>query len=108
MRRTTLSAVLFSLLLSAPILAHAAAVPAARTQVPAANPYNSPIQRANPNSQQGSVPATPPVRVPSTVPRLTPPTLENRGIGNGDNLRRQQQTPNFEPSRSPRDTRRTP
>ncbi|MDO7902362.1 hypothetical protein ACE1YR_19515 [Pseudomonas sp. K1(2024)] len=72
------------------------------------NPYNSPIQRANPNSRQGSVPATPPVRGPSTAPVERPPTLENRGIGNGDNLRRQQQTPNLEPRRPPRDSQRTP
>ncbi|WP_313740223.1 hypothetical protein [Pseudomonas sp.] len=108
MRPTALSALLFSLLLSAPALVHAAAVPTPRTQAPTANPYNSPIQRANPNSRQGSVPATPPVRGPSTVPRLAPPTLENRGVGNGDNLRRQQRTPHLEPSRPPRDTRRTP
>ncbi|MGE7993533.1 hypothetical protein ACQKPE_21345 [Pseudomonas sp. NPDC089554] len=72
------------------------------------NPYNSPIQRANPNSRQGSVPATPPVRGPSTQPNPRPPTLENRGIGNGENLRRQQQTPNLEPTRPPRDSQRAP
>lgn len=108
MRPTALSALLVSLLLGAPVLAHTATVTAPRTQAPTVNPYNSPIQRANPNSHQGSVPATPPVRGPSTVPRLAPPTLENRGIGNGDNLRRQQQTPNLEPSRPPRDTPRAP
>lgn len=108
MRPTALSALLLSLLLSAPALVHAATVTVPRTQAPTVNPYNSPIQRANPNSQQGSVPAIPPVRGPSTVPRLAPPTLENRGLGNGDNLRRQQQAPNLEPSRPPRDTRRTP
>jgi hypothetical protein len=72
------------------------------------NPYNSPIQRANPNSRQGSVPATPPVRGPSTQPNPRPPTLDNRGIGNGENLRRQQQRPNLEPTRPPRDSIRTP
>ncbi|KXK71879.1 MULTISPECIES: hypothetical protein [Pseudomonas] len=72
------------------------------------NPYNSPIQRANPNSRQGSMPATPPVRGPSTDPYQRTPTLDNRGIGNGDNLRRQQQTPNLEPSRPPRDNPRAP
>ncbi|CAM4123655.1 hypothetical protein CCOS865_03208 [Pseudomonas reidholzensis] len=72
------------------------------------NPYNSPIQRANPNSRQGSVPATPPVRGPSTQPIPRPPTLENRGIGNGENLRRQQQTPHLEPTRPPRDSQRAP
>ena len=72
------------------------------------NPYNSPIPRANPNSRQGTVPATPPVRGPSTQPIQRQPTLENRGIGNGDNLRRQQQTPNLEPTRPPRDSNRAP
>ncbi|SPO54357.1 conserved exported protein of unknown function [Pseudomonas sp. JV551A1] len=72
------------------------------------NPYNSPIQRANPNSRQGSMPAAPPVRGPSNDPYQRTPTLDNRGIGNGDNLRRQQQTPNLEPTRPPRDNPRAP
>ncbi|WGV19533.1 MULTISPECIES: hypothetical protein [unclassified Pseudomonas] len=72
------------------------------------NPYNSPIQRANPNSRQGSMPATPPVRGPSTDPYQRTPTLDNRGIGNGDNLRRQQQTPNLEPTRPARGNPRAP
>lgn len=72
------------------------------------NPYNSPIQRANPNSRQGSMPATPPVRGPSTDPYQRTPTLDNRGIGNGDNLRRQQQIPNLEPTRPPRGNPRAP
>ncbi|MCO7520042.1 MULTISPECIES: hypothetical protein [unclassified Pseudomonas] len=72
------------------------------------NPYNSPIMRANPNSRQGSVPAAPPVRGPSTQPNPRPPTLDNRGIGNGDNLRREQQTPNLDPTRPPRDSQRVP
>ncbi|MBV4535400.1 hypothetical protein [Pseudomonas urmiensis] len=72
------------------------------------NPYNSPIQRANPNSRQGSIQARPPVRGPSTQPIPRPPTLDNRGIGNGENLRRQQQTPNLEPTRPARDSQRAP
>ena len=72
------------------------------------NPYNSPIQRANPNSRQGSMPATPPGRGPSTDPYQRTPTLDNRGIGNGDNLRLQQQTPNLEPTRPPRGNPRAP
>lgn len=72
------------------------------------NPYNSPIRDINPNSQQGSVPATPPVRGPSTQPIQRPPTLENRGIGNGNNLRREQQAPRLEPTRPPRDSQRLP
>ena len=47
------------------------------------NPYNSPIRRANPNSMQGSQPATTPIRGPNTVPVPRPPTLDNGGIGNG-------------------------
>ncbi len=72
------------------------------------NPRNSPIRDINPNSQQGTVPDTPPVRGPSTQPVQRPPTLENRGIGNGDNLRREQQAPRLEPIRPPRDSQRTP
>lgn len=72
------------------------------------NPRNSPIRDINPNSQQGTVPDTPPVRGPSTQPNPRPPTLENRGIGNGDNLRREQQTPRLEPIRPPRDSQRAP
>ncbi|WP_263226280.1 hypothetical protein [Pseudomonas alabamensis] len=69
------------------------------------NPYNSPIQRINPNSRQGSVPATPPVHGPSTVPQPRPPTLDNRGIGNGDNLRPAPRTelPRSTPTPVPRD-----
>lgn len=72
------------------------------------NPYNSPIMRANPNSRQGSVQATPPVRGPSTQPNPRPPTLENRGIGNGENMRREQSTQRLEPTRPPRESTRTP
>ncbi|MBF8781316.1 hypothetical protein [Pseudomonas fulva] len=72
------------------------------------NPYNSPVQRANPNSRQGTAPAAPPLRGPSTEPNPRPPTLDNRGIGNGENLRREQQTPRLEPARPPRDTQRVP
>ncbi|WP_460415958.1 hypothetical protein [Pseudomonas sp. microsymbiont 2] len=72
------------------------------------NPYNSPIMRANPNSRQGSVLATPPVRGPSTQPIPRQPTLDNRGIGNGENLRREQQIPNLDPVRPPRDSQRVP
>ncbi|MDM3884741.1 hypothetical protein QSV36_03900 [Pseudomonas sp. BCRC 81390] len=88
--------------------AHAAVAPPMQIAASDNNPYNSPIQRANPNSRQGSMPATPPLRGPSTEPSPRPPTLDNRGIGNGDNLRRQQQTPNLEPTRPPRDNPRAP
>jgi hypothetical protein len=72
------------------------------------NPYNSPIMRANPNSRQGSVPATPSVRGPSTQPVPRPPTLENRGIGNGENIRREQTPPRLESTRPPRESPRMP
>lgn len=72
------------------------------------NPRNSPIREINPNSQQGTLPDTPPVRGPSTQPDPRLPTLENRGIGNGNNLRREQQAPRLDPIRPPRDSRRVP
>ncbi|WP_332262096.1 hypothetical protein [Pseudomonas alkylphenolica] len=72
------------------------------------NPYNSPIMRANPNSRQGSVQATPPVRGPSTQPIPRQPTVENRGIGNGQPLNREQSTPKLDPTRPPRDSTRMP
>lgn len=74
----------------------------------AGNPYNDPVRRANPNSQQGTVRSTPPPRGPSTQPLPRPPTLDNRGIGNGQNLRREQQPPRLEPTRPPRESTRTP
>ncbi|MBV4530867.1 hypothetical protein HU719_005525 [Pseudomonas sp. SWRI107] len=96
------------LLLSLPLHAAPVAPPLLLAASDSNNPYNSPIQRANPNSRQGSVPATPAVRGPGTQPNPRPPTLENRGIGNGDNLRRQPQAPNLEPTRPPRDSQRAP
>lgn len=57
------------------------------------NPNNSPIHRANPNSRQGTVPATPPVRGPNTAPTVRQPTLENGGIGNGYPTRQQAPRP---------------
>jgi hypothetical protein len=57
------------------------------------NPNNSPIHRANPNSRQGTVPSTPPVRGPSTAPITRQPTLENGGIGNGYPARQQAPRP---------------
>jgi hypothetical protein len=73
------------------------------------NPYNSPIRRANPNSMQGTVPPTRPL--PNSTPILNdprPPTLQNRGIGNGENLRRAPtRQPTFETPRQ-RTTPQTP
>jgi hypothetical protein len=57
------------------------------------NPYNSPIRRANPNSMQGTQPSTPPIRGPNTVPTPRQPTVENRGIGNGQPIRSVPSTP---------------
>lgn len=69
------------------------------------NPYNSPIRRANPNSMQGTQPGTPPVRGPNTVPVPRPPTLENRGIGNGQPLRSvPSKPPTFIPNPPARDS----
>ncbi|BDM21922.1 hypothetical protein KMS_R16800 [Pseudomonas sp. LRP2-20] len=102
----TLPTLVIGLLLCLPVQA----APVQPLQLAAGNnnPYNSPIQRANPNSRQGSMPATPPVRGPSTEPIYRTPSLDNRGIGNGDNMRRQQQAPNLDPARPPRDTQRVP
>jgi hypothetical protein len=53
------------------------------------NPYNSPVRRINPNSRQGTTAPNPQLRQPTRqVDNPRPPTLENRGIGNGENLRR--------------------
>jgi hypothetical protein len=102
----TLPVLALGLLVSLPL----SAAPPAQPLIAANdnNPYNSPIQRANPNSRQGSIQATPPVRGPSTQPIPRPPTPDNRGIGIGENLRRQQQTPNLEPTRPARDSQRAP
>ncbi|MGV8920013.1 MAG: hypothetical protein ACOH2R_19765 [Pseudomonas sp.] len=47
------------------------------------NPYNSAVRRANPNSRQGTVSTTPSVQRNNPASNPRPPTLENRGIGNG-------------------------
>lgn len=57
------------------------------------NTNSGAIHRANPNSRQGTVPSTPPVRGPSTAPNPRPPTLENGGIGNGYPTRQQAPRP---------------
>ncbi|MFG6202874.1 hypothetical protein [Pseudomonas retamae] len=67
------------------------------------NPYNSPIRRANPNSMQGTQPSTPPIRGPNTVPTPRQPTVENRGIGNGQPIRSVPgKPPTFIPNPPPR------
>jgi hypothetical protein len=48
------------------------------------NPLGSPIRRINPNSRQGTVPSNPAQRQgQQAMPPRQAPTLENRGIGNG-------------------------
>jgi hypothetical protein len=47
------------------------------------NPLGSPIRRINPNSRQGTVPSNPAQRQGLQAPPGPPPTLENGGIGNG-------------------------
>ncbi|WP_426198780.1 hypothetical protein [Pseudomonas sp. DC3200b2] len=51
---------------------------------PSVNPLNSPIRRINPNSRQGTVPSAPAQRDAwQALPNRPMPSLENRGIGNG-------------------------
>lgn len=69
------------------------------------NPYNSPIRRANPNSMQGTQPSAPAIRGPNTVQTPRQPTVENRGIGNGQPIRSVPSTPpTFIPNPPSRDT----
>jgi hypothetical protein len=72
-----------------------------------ANPYSSPIRRINPNSMQGTQPLAPqapqaPAQRQQVNPR--PPTLQNGGIGNGQNLRPAPKAPQIEPIQPPRPT----
>ncbi|EJM54289.1 hypothetical protein PMI29_05674 [Pseudomonas sp. GM49] len=68
------------------------------------NPYSSPINRANPNSMQGTRPSAPAIRGPNTVPVPRPPTLENGGIGNRYPERSAPASPpTFIPNPPPRD-----
>ncbi|WAH55165.1 hypothetical protein LZ023_19075 [Pseudomonas silvicola] len=74
----------YPLLLASLLLAAATSAAAATDP---GNPYNSAVRRANPNSMQGTRPVTPssPNLQRQVNPR--PPTLQNGGIGNGNNLR---------------------
>lgn len=67
----------------------------------AANPNNSAVRNANPNSRQGTAPPStvPGSRVPQVQPRQ--PTVSNGGIGNGENIRRSA-PPITAPSAAPR------
>jgi hypothetical protein len=51
------------------------------------NPYNSPIRQINPNSRQGTAPLTPQSPTQRQLANPRPPTLQNGGIGNGQNIR---------------------
>ncbi|MET3713799.1 TolA-binding protein [Pseudomonas sp. PvP001] len=95
MKLSLLATVLLGAMLSHSALADVAAAHAPLRQPislaanDTSNPYNSPIRRINPNSRQGTTEPNPQLRQPT--PRTDnprPPTLENRGIGNGNNLRR--------------------
>lgn len=94
MKLPLLASLLFGTLLSHSALAKAPAEHQPRQPLMLAandtsNPYNSPTRRINPNSRQGTTAPNPQLRQPT--PRTDnprPPTLENRGIGNGENLRR--------------------
>ncbi|CAB1402673.1 MULTISPECIES: hypothetical protein [unclassified Pseudomonas] len=77
---------IFALLLSGGLV-HADLILAQSPTGNSNNPYNSPIRRANPNSMQGTQPSTAPIRGPNTVPTPRQPTVENRGIGNGQPIR---------------------
>lgn len=93
---------IFALLLSAGMV-HADLLLAQSPTGNSNNPYNSPIRRANPNSMQGTQPSTPPIRGPNTVPTPRQPTVENRGIGNGQPIRSvPSQPPTFIPNPPPR------
>lgn len=70
-----------------------------------ATPYNGTPRRINPNSRQGTEPLAP--LAPAERQRLNPrpPTLQNGGIGNGQNLRpAPPPPPRIEPVHPPRPT----
>lgn len=56
---------------------------AQNSQMQRAVPADNTIRRINPNSRQGSISSTPPVRGPSTLPTFKMPTIENGEVGNG-------------------------
>lgn len=82
--------------------AQAVAGPLAANEV--ATPYNGTPRRINPNSRQGTEPLAP--QAPAERQRLNPrpPTLQNGGIGNGQNLRPAPPAPRIEPIHPPRPT----
>lgn len=94
------------LLVTAPwSLAHATPTGAAGLAAnEVANPYNDTLRRINPNTRQGTEPLTP--QAPADRQRLNPrpPTLQNGGIGNGQNLRPAPLPPRIEPVHPPRPT----
>ncbi|WP_425311962.1 hypothetical protein [Pseudomonas baltica] len=95
MKLSLLASLMFGTILSHSAMAHVSITteqprqPITVAANDTSNPYNSPTRRINPNSRQGTTAPNPQLRQPT--PRTDnprPPTLENRGIGNGENLRR--------------------
>jgi len=80
---------------------------AQNTLSPNSAPADNTIRRINPNSRQGTIPATPATRGPSTAPVVRQPSIENGQIGNG--YPRSQTPPRTikptAPSLQPRDNR---
>ena len=80
---------------------------AQNTLSPNSAPADNTLRRINPNSRQGTIPATPAVRSPSTAPVVRQPSIENGQIGNG--YPRSQPPPRTikptAPSLQPRDNR---
>ncbi|SUD75194.1 Uncharacterised protein [Pseudomonas putida] len=72
------------------------------------NPYNSPIQRANPNSRQGSMPATPPCAARPPTRTSARPAWTTAALATATTCVGSNKTPNLEPSRPPRDSTRAP
>lgn len=70
----------------------------------AANPYGSAVRRINPNSMQGTQPLVP--QTPAERQQLNPrpPTLQNGGIGNGQNIRPAPRSAPVTPIHPPRPT----
>ena len=89
-----------------PILALLLAAMAASAWADTSNPYNSAVRRANPNSMQGTRPVTPTSPALRQQVNPNPPTLQNGGIGNGNNLRSTPAKPDFDSQRPARDDNR--
>lgn len=53
------------------------------TLQPSSTSGDNTLRRINPNTRQGTAPLAPPMRGPSTVPRVRQPSIENGDVGNG-------------------------